>query len=371
MSETIRVLQVLGRMDRGGAEAMIMNIYRNIDRQKVQFDFIVHTDAKCAFDDEINELGGEIYRVPKYKVYNHFSYKKAWKDILKRLSGTHKIIHGHVYSTASIYLKIAKKFGLYTIAHSHNTSNGAGIQAKIKDFLQRSINKCADKKFACGVDAGKWLFKNDDFEVINNAIDVAKYAYNPQTAENVRRDLNIVNKFVVGHVGRFDYQKNHEFLIDIFYEIQKYSEDAVLILVGDGELRLSMQEKVDKLRIADKVLFLGVRNDVSKLMQAMDIFLFPSHYEGLSVVLIEAQAAGLPIYTSSTVVRETDVTKTIRFIGFENTATYWANIILQSGNMRKVSDVRLVVESGYDIKQSAVDIQSIYEDIAENNLNKL
>lgn len=302
--------------------------------------------------------------MPKYKVYNHFAYKKAWKDILKRLSSTHKIIHGHMYSTASIYLKIAKKFRFYTIAHSHNTSNGSGIQAKIKDFLQRSINKYADKKFACGVDAGKWLFKNDDFEVINNAIDVAKYAYNSEIAKNVRKDLNIAGKFVVGHVGRFDYQKNHEFLTDVFYEIQKLREDAVLMLVGDGSLKANIQAKVDHLGISDKVLFLGVRNDVPTLMQAMDVFVFPSHFEGLSVVLIEAQAAGLPIFTSTAVVSETNITNTISFINLNDNAEYWANIIFKISNKRLENVSKILTNYGYDITKSVSSMQEFYLSIS-------
>lgn len=355
----IRILQVFGRMDRGGAESMIMNIYRNIDRSKVQFDFVVHTDDKCHFDEEIYRLGGEIYHVPKYTIKNHFSYIKAWNEFFKK-HHEYKIIHGHMYSIASVYLSVAKKHGLITIAHSHNTSNGTGMNKIIRQIYRMPINKCSDYKFACGIEAGKWLFRTKDFKVINNAIDVKQYKYNEEIAREYRAKLNISDKFVIGHVGRFQEQKNHEFLIDVFYEIQKQREDAVLLLVGDGGLRPQIEEKVEKLGINEKVIFTGVRFDVPDLMQAMDMFLFPSHYEGLSVVLIEVQAAGLPIYTSSTVAKETDITKTIKFINLEDGATGWTKIILQSGCEREKSNGERIVESGYDIKQSGCKMQELY-----------
>jgi len=179
MSQPIRVLQVFAQMNRHGSESMIMSMYRNIDRSKVQFDFIVHTTDKCDYDEEIESLGGRIYSIPRYTGTNHFLYKKAWHNFLKQHSD-YKIIHGHIRSTASIYLKIAKKYGLITIAHSHNTSSGAGFSAIVKNIYQYPIRYIVDYLFACSKSAGTWLFgeracRKDNFFILNNAIDTKKF----------------------------------------------------------------------------------------------------------------------------------------------------------------------------------------------------
>ncbi|MFI3165985.1 MAG: glycosyltransferase family 1 protein [Bacillota bacterium] len=359
MEKPIRILQVFGRMDRGGAESMIMNIYRNIDRSKVQFDFVVHTDDKCHFDEEIYSLGGKIHHVPKYTIKNHFSYKKAWNDFFKR-QYEYKIIHGHMYSIASIYLKIAKKHGLTTIAHSHNTSDGSGISAIIKAIYRLPIKRYADYKFACGTLAGQWLYKNNDFKVINNSIEINKYKYNSDIASQYRNELGLEHKFIIGHVGRFNHQKNHEFLIDIFYEIQKKRDDAVLLLVGDGELRSMIEEKTRSLGILEKVIFTGIRDDVPNLMQAMDVFLFPSHYEGLPVVLVEAQATGLQCVVSDVITDEIDILNLCR-VSLNKNAEEWAECLLSidSKKERELCNDK-IAKAGYDIKISSAELEKFY-----------
>lgn len=327
----IRVLQVLGGLNRGGAETMVMNLYRNIDRNKIQFDFIKHTESKCAYDDEIKELGGRIYSIPKYKVYNHFQYKKAWNNFLKK-HPEYKIIHGHVRSTATIYLKIAKKYGLYTIAHSHSTSSGKGIKAIIKNMLQFRIRYIADFFMGCSQDANEWLFgkKSANSEkcfVLPNAIEVEKYKYNEEIARKIKAEFNIKNdEIVVGHIGRFSYMKNHKFLIEIFEKLCK-TENCKLLLVGDGELKNDIQNIVKNKHLENKVIFTGVRSDVNEILQAMDIFVMPSIFEGLPVTLIEAQASGVPSLIANTITKEVDITPLIYRENLKNEPLIWTNKI--------------------------------------------
>lgn len=327
----IRVLQVLGGLNRGGAETMVMNLYRDIDRNKIQFDFIKHTESKCAYDDEIKELGGRIYSIPKYKVYNHFQYKKAWNNFFKK-HPEYKIIHGHVRSTATIYLKIAKKYGLYAIAHSHSTSSGKGIKAIIKNMLQFRIRYITDYFMGCSKEANEWLYgkkiaNSEKCIILHNAIDVEKYTYNEDIRNKLRKELNIKeDEMVVGNIGRFSYMKNHKFLIDIFEKLCK-TENCKLLLVGDGELKNDIQNIVKNKHLESKVIFTGVRSDVNEILQAMDIFVMPSIFEGLPVTLIEAQASGVPSLITNIITKEVDITPLIYRENLKNEPLIWANKI--------------------------------------------
>ncbi|MGL4607828.1 MAG: glycosyltransferase family 1 protein [Eubacteriaceae bacterium] len=365
--EPIRILQVFGQMNRGGAETMIMNLYRNIDRSKVQFDFIVHTEEKCAYDDEIIALGGKIFRVPRYRGRNHFQYKKVWKKFFKEHL-EYKIIHGHIRSTASIYLKIAKEYGLITIIHSHSTSNGGGFTAKIKNQLQKKIE--ADYYFACSKKAGEWLFgsertKKENFQVICNAIDLEKFAFNEELRNINRKKLGLEEKFVIGHVGRFDPPKNHAFLIDVFSEIYKENGNARLLLVGDGALREKIKTKVNKLGLAESVIFTGVSPDVNELMMVMDAFVFPSLYEGLPVTIIEAQAAGLYCVISDQISKEVKITNLVKFLSIKNSEKEWSMEVMKI-KTRRVDKRNEIKKEGYDINFLANLLTEIYL-IAEKN----
>lgn len=365
MSKPIRVLQVFALMNRGGAETMIMNLYRNIDRTKVQFDFIVHTNKACAYDDEIKNLGGKIYRVPRYNGKNHLQYKRAWNKFFQE-HPEYKIIHGHVRSTAAIYLRIAKKYGLITIAHSHSTSSGNGFSAIVKKVLQYPIRYTADYLFACSKSAGEWLFgkkacKGDNFFVFKNAIDAKKFIYNKEIRERKRKELHIENKFVIGHIGRFHLSKNHTFLIDVFKEIYDRNENSVLVLVGDGELRSSIEKKVNDLRLSGSVIFTGVRSDVPQLLQAMDVFVFPSLYEGLPVTVVEAQAAGLPCFVTEAIPREAYLTDHVYSISYKQSAKHWANEILKYYILfKRKNSLSQIKSQGYDVLSTAKAIEDFY-----------
>ncbi|MCH5186272.1 MAG: glycosyltransferase, partial [Oscillospiraceae bacterium] len=230
----MRVLQVFGRLDCGGAETMLMNLYRNTDREKVQFDFVMHTTDECYYSEEIRNLGGKIYSVPRFNVLNIFSYIKAWKDFFKE-HNEYKLIHAHMYSTASIYLRTAKKNGIKTIAHSHSTSNGKGMDAIIKNLFQLPIRYIADNLFACSLGAGEWLYgkkacRQDNFYILNNAIDTKRFVYDENIRNKLRRELDIENKFAIICVGRFSEVKNHKFLVKIFKETVSRHENSVLLL---------------------------------------------------------------------------------------------------------------------------------------------
>jgi glycosyltransferase involved in cell wall biosynthesis len=365
MSQPIRILQVFAQMNRGGAETMIMNLYRNIDRSKIQFDFIVHTDEKCAYDDEILKLGGRVFRVPVYCGKNHFSYIKVWKKIFEE-HNEYKIIHGHVRSTASIYLKIAKKKGLTTIAHSHSTSSGNGFKAMYKDFLQYRIRFIADYFFACSRLAGQWLFgkespEKENFFILNNSIDIKKFIYNQEIRSSKRNEFNIEDRFVIGHIGNFSFPKNHHFLIDIFKLIHKKNPRTVLMLVGDGSLRPLIEEKVHSLGLLNHVIFTGVRTDISELLQAMDIFVFPSIYEGLGIAVIEAQASGLPCIISDRLPDEAVITNLVKKLSISESVDRWSEEILKvaEGYVRedKFNDI---FNAKYDANDNARWLEGFY-----------
>lgn len=363
----IRILHVLGCLNRGGAETMVMNLYRDIDRTKVQFDFIIHTRDKCAYDDEIESLGGKIYRVPRYNGKNHFQYKKAW-NIFFQEHPEYKIIHGHVRSTASIYLKIAKKYGLTTIAHSHSTSSGIGFSGIAKNILQYQIRYIADYLFACSESAGIWLFgkkacQKDNFYILNNAIDTQKFIYNQKKRMEKRKEFQLEDKFVIGHVGRFYGPKNHKFLIDVFKAVHERNNNAVLMLVGDGELQQSIEKKVNDLGLSNNVMFTGVRPDIPDILQFMDVFLFPSLYEGLPVTLIEAQAAGLPCIISDTITNEVCITPYIRPVSLSKTANEWAEIVISSGKIDRIDTSYYIEKNGFDIRETVEELTMFYENI--------
>ncbi|WNS81183.1 glycosyltransferase family 1 protein [Domibacillus sp. DTU_2020_1001157_1_SI_ALB_TIR_016] len=368
MSEPLRVLQVFAEMNRGGAETMIMNLYRNINRSKVQFDFVVHTKNKCAFDDEIRSMGGNIYNVPAYSGRNHFEYKKAWESFFKE-HPEYKVIHGHVRSTASIYLNTAKKYGLTTIAHSHNTSSGSGISAFVKNLLQYQIRYIADYLFACSQNAGTWLFgekacKNDNFFILNNAIEAKKFVLNKDIRDKKRKELQLEDFFVVGHIGRFHPQKNHTFIVDIFKEISEKNSKVKLLLVGEGTLREEIEKKVNNLGLSDKVIFTGVRPDIPELLQAMDVFLFPSLFEGLPVTLVEAQASGIKIFASDTISKEAAITDLINYYSLNSTSVEWANNILKSKySIKRKNYLSEIENANYDIEKNSLWLEEFYKNI--------
>ena len=234
MNKPIRILHVFGRLDRGGAETFVMNVFRHIDRSKVMFDFMVHTQDRCAYDDEIKGLGGRIYRMPAYRAFNHFGYKKKWRGFFEGHGNRHKIVHGHMTSTAAVYLEIAKEYGVLTVSHSHNDSFGKGPAARLKEAMQSPLRRIPDYMLACSEAAGIYCYgadacKRDDFFVVNNAIETERFICDPAMGKLKRKEFGVEGKFVIGHIGRFMEQKNHAFLIDVFKEVHERNKNSAPI----------------------------------------------------------------------------------------------------------------------------------------------
>lgn len=357
---TIRILHVVTDMSYGGLETMIMNYYRQIDRKKIQFDFLVHRETRAKYDDEIELLGGRIYRMPKLNPFSP-KYYKALDDFFKQNKYT--IIHSHLDCMSAYPLKAAKKAGIpVRIAHAHSSSQDKNWKYPIKYISSRKISKYATDYFACSEEAGKWMFTGQDFLVLKNAINVENYTYNEKEREKIKREFGLKNdSLIIGHVGRFSYAKNHSFLVDVFSRIKKHRPDAYLMLVGSGKDLMDIKSKVERLKLEKDVIFTGARSDVHRLMQAMDVFVFPSHYEGLGIVAIEAQAAGLPCVISNGVPEECIVTKGLvsRKNLFES-IDKWAEHILERLSTIRTSHSKEIIENGYDIVQAAKLLEEYY-----------
>lgn len=355
-----RVLQVVTHMNRGGLETMLMNYYRHIDRDCIQFDFLTHREYDGDYGEEIKSLGGIIYHLPRLNPFS-YRYKKALDKFLEE-HPEYQVIHVHQDCMSSVILKAAKKRGIKVrIAHSHSSSQDKNFKYLIKFVWMRSIPKYATDLMACGKEAGEWMFRGADFHILNNAIDANLYRVDIEKRNVQRKHIGINDaEILIGHVGRFSYPKNHEFLLDVFYQIQKIRE-AKLILVGDGELRNEIEDKIRKLGLEDKVILTGLRSDVADLMQAMDVFVFPSHYEGLPVTLVEAQASGLPCLISDKVPIECKKTDLVQQVSLEKDAKTWADLVIQTVGMERKDTYEAIKNSGFDIVENANWLQNYYE----------
>lgn len=376
----IRVLNVVGLMSPGGIETLIMNIYRNIDREKVQFDFLTHKGIDGTFDEEIKALGGRIYKMPKLRdggktyYWKFFEYRKALKAFFSEHKEYH-ILHCHMTNTMAIYVPIAKKYGAIecVIAHSHLTQARPGLSGKITNILHKSVPKLATDYFACSEMAAHWIFSDSDIKsgkvkIIKNGIDPSRFNYDEDERNRIRREMGIEGKYVIGNVARFKKEKNQVFAVEVLKEVIKREKSAVLLLVGDGELRESVKQKVHNDGLDNHVFFLGIRNDIPQLMLAMDLFILPSLYEGLPVVGVEAQAAGLPVLTTTGVTKETDITGNVSFMDLNEGVVKWADRIISIRDSFIRHDMYgYIKKNGYDITETANWLQEFY--IFRNNNN--
>lgn len=360
MSNPIRILHIVQRMEAGGTQAFLMNLYRNIDRSKIQFDFLVEYEEKEFYDNEIISLGGKIYYTNFRKTLNVIKFKRTISEILKN-HPEYKIIHIHATAIGRICTDVARKCGVKTIiAHSHSNNAIKDWKNCPKIILRKLYTKGPTDFFACSEEAGKYTFRNKEFTVIYNAIDIDKFLFNQEVRENIRKELNIEDKFVIGNIGRLQKEKNQTFLIDIFYKIQKKKDNAVLLIIGKGPLENTLKEKVSNLGIDNKVYFLGNRKDVEKIYQGMDVFVLPSLYEGLGIVAVEAQASGLPVIASTGVAKEANITSNIQNIDLKDSIDIWAETICRSNVENRNSVEKLVRNSKFDVKNSAKFLQEFY-----------
>lgn len=363
----IRVLQVVTHMNRGGLETMLMNYYRSIDREKVQFDFLTHRPYDGDYGEEIKKMGGKIYHLPVLNPFS-ISYKKTLHRFFKE-HPEYQIIHVHQDCLSGVILKVAKECGVKVrIAHSHSAHQDLDIKYLIKVVYRRNISKYATELMACGDKAGKWMFCGADFQVLNNAIDTDKYVVSFEKREKVRNTLGIKkNELIVGHVGRWNYPKNHLFLLDIFSNIKESVPNAKLLLVGNdkGDYAEKVKNKIKALKLGDSVIVTGVRADVADLLQAMDVFVFPSNYEGLPVTMVEAQASGLPCLISDKVPIECKITKNVQQILLSENARTWSEKVIRAAKETiRCNTSEEIKTAGFDINENAKWLQNYYLKLA-------
>lgn len=354
-------------MGRGGLETMLMNYYRHIDRSKVQFDFLVHREFEADYDEEIKSLGGRIYHVSRL-----VPWSRRYKAELRRFFRTHpeyKIVHVHQDCLSSVALQCAKECGIpVRIAHSHNSNQDKNIKYLFKRYYMRKIPETATELFACGKAAGDWMFGGKAYQLLPNAIAAEKYIYEEEKAKKIKKELDLEKNIVIGHIGRFNPQKNHKFLIDIFEKCFEKNQKVRLMLIGDGEGRKEIENKVKERGLQDNVIFMGVRKDVPELLQAMDVFVFPSLYEGLPVTMIEEQAAGVPAVISNRVSEECIITKDlVKVEGLEETPEQWADKILKQAKINKSDRNEEIKKAKYDVETTAKWLEEYYLKKAEVN----
>ena len=364
----IRVLQILPAINFcGGIENYVMNYYRNINREKIQFDFITHTDLESSFKDEILSLGGKIYEFPIFKISNVRQILKKIDEFFKENKDVYKTIHCHMANAAYFYFKTAKKYGIKScILHSHQNKGSDKLFNNLRNIpLLFFANNFATERVACSELAGKFLFKKKSFKIIRNAIDVNRFKFNKFVREKIRKELNIENKFVVGHVGRYTPQKNQSFLIRIFNELIKKERNNVLILIGSGEDESKLKILVNKLNLQEKVIFLPTQKNIADYYNAFDVFVLPSLYEGLPVSGVEAQANGLFCLFSDTISKEVLICNS-KQLSLNSSPDIWSDNILEKIKFFERKDCSENIHKfGYDINYEAKNLEDFYLSLYE------
>lgn len=338
---------------------MLMNYYRHVDREQVQFDFLEHRAEESDYDAEIRSLGGRIYRLSQLNPFSS-GYLRELNAFFEEHGGEYRIVHSHLDCMSAIPLKAAEKAGIpVRIAHAHNSNQDHDFKYPLKLIFKTQIPSVSTHLFACSCAAGVWMFKSASFEVMPNAIEVGDFLFSEKKRE-IRGFLGIGNRLAVGHVGRFCYQKNHVFLLRIFRDLLQTMQDAVLVLVGDGPLRPEIEKQASNLGIKERVLFLGIREDIPEILSAMDVFVFPSHYEGLGISLIEAQVSGLPCLISDRVPREAILTDHVTSMSLDESPAKWAEKTVEMASVPRSPGAEAVRDAGYDIQSAAEMLQSFY-----------
>jgi glycosyltransferase involved in cell wall biosynthesis len=367
MGSPIRVLHVVVNLNRGGAETLLMNLYRHSDHEKVQFDFL--TCKPGYFDQEIEKMGGMIHRIPYVTEVGHFHFVKSLRYFFDH-HPEYKIVHSHLDKMSGLVLREAKTAGVpIRIAHSHNTSSEGNLLVKgYKWFSGQFIEKNATHLFACSNKASQWLFGKSKRKaiVLKNGINLNDFSFSKETRTEVRRELNFGEyQFVIGHIGRFNKQKNHTFIIDIFFEFLKRNPHSILVLVGDGSMKDEVEKKVSQLGIQHSVRFLGVRGDVHQIIQAFDVFLFPSLHEGFPVTLVEAQTSGLPCVISDVITNEIDLElNLIQMISLKSPPEIWAKAIKEK-KRSNLNTVNSLQNSGFNVAETATWLASFYFEVVD------
>lgn len=368
----INVLQIGMTWNIGGTENYIMQQYRSADPKKVHYDFVnINSHHDIAFQKEILSKGSRIYAICSRHL-NPFKHYYQWIKLMNSVKGKYSAIVLNSNSLEYVFpLFISKLYGIPTrIVHSHNSGNQhkIGYLRKMLIFLNKFLLKYSATNYcACSEKAGKWMFgSGQKFQVIHNAINTNKFSFNKNKRFKIQRALGLGNALVLGHVANFCYQKNNEFMIEIFYKLNKLYSNSILLLIGgtagDESVLGSCRAKVKQLGLDDSVKFLGVRTDVPDLMQAMDCFVLPSRFEGLPFVGIEAQASGLPCFFSDTITKELEITELCHFIGLEKSPEEWAKVILENSSIERRDMSNEIRKAGYDIQTEVRKIEELYSE---------
>ena len=368
MQKKIKILMVLGNTGMGGAQAFVLNLINNLDLNKFQVDLAVDTEKPNGIGEALRSLGCEIYILPYFKVYNYPSYVKAWHNFFR--THPYDIVHAHSTNSASVYLRIAKKYGSATIAHSHSAGyRGNVIQRWVKKYYAHKVRGVADYWFACSDKAAERLFgkeykKNNNYYDIPNAINVENFLFSKEKAQNVRKELGVKDdELLCGHLGTFSGPKNHRFLIEIFSEVLKRNSKAHLVCCGQGTLMPSVKEKAKQFGILDKIQFPGVVMNANEYMMAMDVFIFPSLFEGFPISVVEAEASGLPIVMSDVITKEVDLTDLIHRHSLNEDPTEWARTINGLKPVEREIYNKTIAESRYNMRTSIKLISSLYQEM--------
>ena len=358
-----KVLHILASLRSGGVAALLYNLYLHIDKEKIKFDFIVHVNDVGFFEKKFEKLGCKIYHLPRFKkIFTNFILTRR---IIK--TGNYKIVHVHHTDKSFLQLIAAWSCGVKVrIAHSHDCIKSKSLINILKYPVFNTLtNIFSTDRMACSIDASNWVFGEKALLsgkaiVLKNGIDIGKFKFSNNIREKVRRNNSWQDKYVIGHIGRFADQKNHIKLIDIFYEVWKKQNNSILVLIGEGELVDIIKEKVFRLGMQNDVYFIGSTDSVSDYLQAMDVFVLPSKHEGLGIVLIEAQAAGLPCVASDVVPVEAKVTDLVTFLSLDDSPEEWAHVILEKMNMPRYDRTKEIEAAGYNILKSSSYLENFY-----------
>lgn len=360
--QPFRILQIVTKMNRGGAETMIMNHYRSLPKDIAQFDFLTHRDEAGDYDDEIRNLGGRIFSAPAIRPWTYISYFRWLDDFFREHASEYIAVHGHIQENSGFAMYFAKKYGIKNrISSSHIADLGIDYKYIFRKFGAIWTNKYATLKLACGNDAGKFLYGKSQFQILKNAIDTDSFLFNPNIRAQKRSELSIPDDYIViGNVARFSPQKNHNFMIHVFKKFHESNPNSVLVLVGEGNLMSDIKDLANKLDISGSILFLGLRSDIPQLLQAFDVFFMPSLFEGLPVSVIEAQASGLPCVLSDTIDKECDITGRVNFVSLESPISEWVRILEAEVPHKRKNCRKEIIEAGYDVNTNLKQLLHIY-----------
>lgn len=373
INRPVRIAHIIGKLNAAGVEAVVNNYYKNIDHNKYQFDYYIDSDSSCKPSKDLIDMGARYFVIPPYQ--HLFSHIKTLVRLFKE--NKYLIVHSGMNTLAPISLFAAWMAGVpIRINHNHSTAGKGEFKRNCLKYCLRPFAKVfANYYCACSKYAGIWLFGKNFFSsgkvtVFNNAVDTSKFAFSTSNRDKLRKELGISNKYVIGHIGRFTKQKNHYFLIDIFEQYYKKNSNAVLLLVGIGELQDEIKDAVKKKKLEDAVIFLGKRSDVDELYSAMDLFVLPSLYEGLPVVGVEAQVSGLPCIFSNEITREVAITENVYFLPIDASVSDWCSQITNFKNLDLKRDKLKLKDCSFDIKVQANNLVEYYDECIMKYLEK-